>query len=103
VLESGEELILTDLIVAECVHVLESVYEVEPEEVVRLLRSALDLPGVVVLDRRCLLRALEVHEVEGIDFPEAYLVALAEATGIREIVSFDRSIDRVAGVVRLEP
>jgi hypothetical protein len=50
-----------------------------------------------------LLRALEVFELERIDVAEAYLVAQAEATGVREILSFDRSIDRIASVARREP
>lgn len=87
---------------AECVHVLESVYGVEPGEVARLMRSALALPGVVTVNSRSLARALEVHEVHGIDFPEAYLVALAEHTGVGEIASFDRSIDGVPSVSRRE-
>jgi predicted nucleic acid-binding protein len=49
------------------------------------------------------MRALEVYELDRLDFAEAYLVAQAEATGIGEIVSFDRSIDRVASVTRREP
>jgi predicted nucleic acid-binding protein len=44
------------------------------------------------------LRALEVYELERIDFAEAYLVASAEASGVGAIASFDRSIDRVSTV-----
>lgn len=33
----------------------------------------------------------------------AYLVACAESTGVGVIVSFDRSIDQVPSVQRLEP
>jgi predicted nucleic acid-binding protein len=44
-----------------------------------------------------------VYELDRLEFAEAYLVAQAEATGIGEIVSFDRSIDRVANVSRREP
>jgi predicted nucleic acid-binding protein len=50
-----------------------------------------------------LLRALEVYEVERIDFAEAYLVASAEASGVGSIASFDRSIDRVTTIQRIEP
>jgi predicted nucleic acid-binding protein len=50
-----------------------------------------------------LLRALEVYEVEGIDFAEAYLVASAEASGVETIASFDRTIDRLTTVRRIEP
>jgi predicted nucleic-acid-binding protein len=49
------------------------------------------------------MRALEVYELDRLDFAEAYLVSQAEATGVNEIVSFDRSIDRVSSVSRLEP
>jgi len=50
-----------------------------------------------------LLRALEVYELDRLDFAEAYLVAQAEVTGVGAVVSFDRSIDRVASVTRHEP
>jgi predicted nucleic-acid-binding protein len=96
-------LLIADLVLAECVYVLQSFYEVEPPRIAELLRSALALPSIVPLDHALLLRALEVYELERIDFAEAYLVALAEATGVRTILSFDRSIDRVTGVIRQEP
>jgi predicted nucleic acid-binding protein len=50
-----------------------------------------------------LLRALQAYELDRLDFAEAYLVAQAEATGVGEILSFDRSIDKVGTVVRREP
>ena len=96
-------LLLADLVLAECVYVLESFYEVERSRVAEILRAAIVLPSIRTIDPDLLLRALEIYEVDGLDFAEAYLVALAETTGIGEIVSFDRSIDRVATVVRREP
>lgn len=36
---------------------------------------------VKTLDTSTLFRALEVYELDRLDFAEAYLVALAEATG----------------------
>ena len=60
-------------------------------------------PAVVVVDEPLLLRALEVYEVDRLDFAEAYLVASAEASGVETIASFDRTIDRLATVQRLEP
>jgi len=58
---------------------------------------------VVVVDAALLLRALEVYEVERLDFADAYLVACAEASGVGAIASFDRSIDRAGTVLRIEP
>ena len=93
-------MLLPDLVLAECVYVLESFYEVGRARVVELMRAAIALPSVAVIDAAVLLRSLEVYEIERLDFAEAYLVAAAEATGVRAILSFDRSIDRVKTVSR---
>jgi predicted nucleic-acid-binding protein len=85
------------------VYVLESFYEVEPARVAELMRSAIALPSIETVGTPILLRALEVYELDRLDFAEAYLVAEAEATGVGEILSFDRSIDRVDTVSRREP
>jgi predicted nucleic-acid-binding protein len=98
-----EDLLLTDLVLAECVYVLESFYEVQRAQVAELMRAAIGLPSIKTIDPDLLLRALEVYELQRIDFAEAYLVAHAEVTGVGEILSFDRSIDRVDTVTRREP
>jgi len=95
-------LLLTDLVLAECVYVLESFYEVERSRVAELMRAAIALPSIETVDADLLLRALAVYEVDRLDFAEAYLVALAEASGVGQIVSFDRSIDRVDTITRHE-
>ena len=103
VLASGERLLMADLVLAECVYVLESFYEVPRERVAELMRSAVALATIETVDPTSLLRALEVYELDRLDFVEAYLVAQAEATGVSAIVSFDRSSDRVDSVRRHEP
>jgi len=102
-LASANELLLTDLVVAETVYVLESYYEAPGDQIADAVRSLLALECVVCVDSALLLRAVEVFETDRIDFAEAYLVACAESTGADRIVSFDRSIDRVGTVTRVEP
>ena len=102
-LAAADELLLADLAVAECVYVLESFYEVGRKRVAELMRSAIALPSIRTVDSPTLLRALEVYEVERLDFAEAYLVAQAETTGVSTVLSFDKSIDRVGTVKRQEP
>jgi predicted nucleic acid-binding protein len=102
-LEGAEELLVPDLVVAEVVYVLESFYEVERPRVAELVRAVVGFPAVVVVDAPLLLRALEVYEVERLDFAEAYLVASAEVSGVGTIASFDREIDRLTTVRRVEP
>jgi predicted nucleic acid-binding protein len=102
-LRAETELLLTDLVVAETVSVLESFYETPRTQVADAVRSLLALASVICVDAALLLRAVEVYEVERIDFAEAYLVACAESTGINQVASFDRTIDRVGTVRRIEP
>lgn len=102
-LAEAEELLLLDVIVAEIVYVLESFYKVPTDEVAGLVRSVIAFAPIRTLDPALLLRSLEVYETLGIDFADAYLVASAEAAGVHDIISFDRSIDRVTSVHRIEP
>ncbi len=102
-LADADELLLSDLIVAETVYVLESFYEVPRARVAQLLRSVIGFPTMRTLDPALLLRSLEIYETHGVDFAEAYLAASAETTGIRKVASFDRSLDRVPTITRIEP
>jgi predicted nucleic acid-binding protein len=102
-LAEADELLLTDVVAAEIVYVLESFYEVERPRVAELMRAIVGFPSMIVLDAALLLRALEIYEVDRLDFAEAYLVASAEASGVGVVASFDRSIDRVPTVRRIEP
>jgi predicted nucleic acid-binding protein len=102
-LAGGELLLLADLVLAECIYVLESFYEVERVPIAEMMRAAIALRSIEVVDEAMLLRALEVYEVERLDFADAYLVAAAETTGVGAVMSFDRGIDRIATVSRIEP
>jgi len=102
-LEREQELFLTDLVVAETVYVLESFYEAPREQVAEAVRSLIAFVSVICVDPALLVRSTEVYETARIDFAEAYLVACAESTGVTKIASFDRSLDRVQTVERVEP
>lgn len=102
-LGSERELFLTDLVAAETVYVLESFYDAPRDEVAQALRSLVAFDSIVCVDPALLLRAVEVYETDRIGFAEAYLVACAESTGVGKVASFDRSIDRVDTIERMEP
>lgn len=96
-------LLLADLVAAGTVYVLESFYEAPRDDIARAMRSLIAFDSVVCVDPALLLRAVEAYEVERLDFAEAYLVACAETTGVNKVASFDRSLDRVTTVERIEP
>lgn len=102
-LAAAGALVLPDLILAEVVYVLESFYEVPRNRVAEMARSIISFGSIRTVDAGLLLRAIEVYEVHRIDFSDAYLVASAESAGIDDIASFDRSIDRVPTISRVEP
>lgn len=102
-LATGTELLVADLVVAETIYVLESFYQAPRAQVAAAMRSLLAFESVTTLDPAMLLRGLEVYELDRLDFAEACLVAAAETTGVNRIASFDRAIDRVASVERIEP
>lgn len=102
-LRGPHELILTDLVLAEMVYVLESFYEVPRAEIAGMARSLLALSSIEAGDHDLLLRAVEIYEVIRLDFAEAYFVALAELSDVKRVASFDRQIDRVKSIQRVEP
>lgn len=102
-LGSAQALLLTDLVAADTVYVLESFYQAPRNEVATAVRSLVAFDSIVCVDPALLLRAIEVYETDRIDFAEAYLVACAESTGVGKVASFDQSIDRVDTIERIEP
>lgn len=82
---------------------LESFYEAPRNQIAQAMRSLVAFDSIVSVDPGLLLRAIEVYETERIDFAEAYLVACAESTGVGRVASFDRSIDGVNTIQRVEP
>lgn len=102
-LELSDDLLLPDLILAEVAYVLESFYKVPRHQVATTLRAIVAFPAILTVDADLLQRAIEVYDIDRLDFADAYLVACAERTGVGAIASFDRSLDRVSTVTRIEP
>lgn len=82
---------------------LESFYETARPRIAELVRAIVAFPAVVVVDAALLLRAVELYELERLDFVDSYLVASAERTGVGAVASFDRALDTAETVRRVEP
>jgi predicted nucleic-acid-binding protein len=102
-LAEERNLLLADLVVAETIYVLESFYEAPRAVIAESIRALIAFESVICVDPSLLLRAVEIYEVDRLDFAEAYLVACAESTGVGRVASFDRSINRVTTVELVEP
>ena len=97
------ELLLADLVLAEVVYVLGSVYDLDRLAVAAAARAVVTFPAIAVDDPQLLLRAVEVYENDRLDFAEAYLVASAERSGVRAVASFDKTVRRVTSVELIQP
>ena len=87
-LRDAENLVVVDLVVAEVVYLLESVYQVGRARVAELVRAILGFSAVAVPEEALLLRTLEIYEEYGIHFAESYLTACAELSGVGVVASF---------------
>lgn len=97
------ELLVADLVVAELVYVLESVYQQGRTAVANAVRAVVTFAAIRVSDSELLLRSAEVYESGRLDYAEAYLVACAERSGVAVGASLDHAIRRVPSVTPIEP
>lgn len=102
-LETRGDLILDDIVIAELVYVLESVYRLTRGHIAAIVEAVIESPSIRTGDPVMIHGALRHYERLGIDFADAYVAAAATADGVRAVASFDRDLDRVATVRRIDP
>jgi len=102
-LTTAGDLILHDVVIAELVYVLESFYRLTRNHIATILESVIAFPSIRISDPPVIHAALRHYERLGIDFAHAYLAASAAADGVRAVASFDRDLDRVATIRRIDP
>ena len=101
--DTADELVLTDPVVAEIEFVLRSVYRLARTKVAQTLQMILALPAIVVGDLDLLTDAIDIYEHTPVDFQDAYLAACARQHAPARIASFDRDFDRIPGIERVAP
>ena len=91
----GEHLWASDMVIAEVVWVLESVYSIPPKAVSQYIESLLDVETFEFENHERLLRAVELYRAHEIDFIDCYIVAAAKDKGLATVVSFDRDFKKM--------
>ena len=99
-IETGvEKVYLTDLVISECIWVLEKFYKVPRKEIKDSLKPIITFQGVNTQSSKSkLLEALDLWEEREVDWTDALLTVCCLREG-REIISFDKDFDKL-GVVR---
>ena len=98
-----EALFTTDLVIAEIVWVLESIYELQKEEVQDKVEKILNTPNLICPHRNLILSALTLYSEKNIDYIDAYNALVLKDEGIEELYSYDKDYDRIDWLTRLEP
>jgi predicted nucleic acid-binding protein len=98
-----EELITSELVIAEIIWVLESYYEETKEDVSKKVEKILNTPNLKCQNRELILRALILYTEKNIDYVDAYNAVFLKSQDLDTIYSYDKQYDRIDGVKRLEP
>jgi predicted nucleic acid-binding protein len=103
-IERGEvEVHISDIVVFECVFLLERRYK-QPKTMVReLVLGFLELPSVLLPGKRRFRRVFGLYVGRNISFADAYHAVLMGQLKVHEVVSFDRDFDKVPGLKRVQP
>jgi uncharacterized protein len=89
--------------VAEVVWVLESFYGYPKRQITETMTQFLMCEGLEVESLDQLIGALTLYHEKNLDFADAVLAVMALRKGPKMIYSFDRHLNRVDGLKRLEP
>jgi predicted nucleic acid-binding protein len=97
------EVHLADTVVFETVFTLERFYKVDKVHIRDVLLPLLDLSGVLLPGKSRYEKVFDLYIQHNLSFADAYHAVLAQHLGLTQIVSFDRGLDRVADITRVEP
>jgi len=87
---------IPDVVIVECICVMEKYYEIPKTEIVEKLSGILNFSGVVNPDRSEILEALLKYENSNIDIVDCILAARSSPEKV--VISFDKDMKKLKGV-----
>jgi uncharacterized protein len=102
-IEAGEVKVRTsDTVIFETVFTLQKVYR-RPKAAIRdTLLPLLELPGIVLPQKRRYRKVFSLYVDENLPFADAYHAVLMEQLNLTEIVTFDKDFDKIKGIIRVK-
>ena len=97
------ELFVCDLIVAEIIYVLESVYHLDRNAVVEKMLAIIETSNTIIENRHIILRALDLYEEKNIDFIDAYLISHSVKNNCTIIFTFDKDFKKINFIDKIIP
>lgn len=99
---SPENLVLTDVGLAEIIWLLTSFYKLPKQEVVEKIYNLLKVSSLIV-NKPLIIRTLYFYGNFSLDFIDAYFAAYCEQQKLEGIYSFDKGLDKIKSVKRFKP
>jgi len=87
---------IPDIVIVECVYVMEKYYEIPKGEIVEKLSGILNFSGIVNPDRSEILEALLKYQNSNIDIVDCILAARSFPEKI--VISFDKDMEKLKAV-----
>jgi predicted nucleic-acid-binding protein len=96
---TGDPVLISQLVLLECEWVLRSRYGLGKDEILRAFSSLLDSADVRIEDEACVEEALYVWKESAAEFADCLIGARHRALGCRATASFDTRASRLPGFV----
>ena len=87
---------ILDVVIVECIYVMEKYYEIPKTEIVEKLSGILNFSGIVNPDRSEILEALLKYENSNIDIVDCILTARSSPEKV--VISFDKDMKKLKAV-----
>ncbi len=97
-----QDLLLTDVTVAEVIWLLTTHYKFSRELAVEKIYLILNFPNIQS-NKSILIRTLYFYRNFSIDYIDAYLAAYSEEENMEGIYSFDKDLDKIKEIKRFAP
>lgn len=94
--EGHRTALIPDIVIAECVYVLQRFYKVPRSEIAVHLRSVLSYPGVATENRIVVFDALDHYNNHNVSFVDAMCASVAAHRGF-DLITFDKQLARLVG------
>lgn len=96
--DRGIPVILTTVVAAEIVYVLQSFFSRDWARIADAIRTIAAQPNIHCEEEHTLLRTADLFEDLHLDWADCYLIASASTSKMARVLSFDKGVDKVDGI-----
>jgi len=83
-------IVIQSIIIAELIWVFESFYKLKKEKIVNVINALLNTPGIDIINKSTILKAIEIYSSKNVDYIDANVMAFAIINNINTVITFDK-------------